>query len=100
MVLDIESHKNVRILSIYRTFKPQENNTARQIFTYQLDLIKIALTPETILLGDFNIDDAKRFEVNYVNRNLFCDFEVKLSDFGGWAGETYFLFMLFVCLLI
>ena len=82
VILDIEGHKNLRIISIYRTFKPQENITAREKFNYQLNLIKIALTPESILLGDFNIDDAKRFEVNYTNRNLFCDFEEKLSYFG------------------
>ena len=82
VILDIEGHKKVRIISIYRTFKPQENSTARDKFNYQLDLIKIALSPETVLLGDFNIDDAKRFEVNYSNRNLFCDFEEKLSDHG------------------
>ena len=82
VILDIEGHKNLRIISIYRTFKPQENITAREKFNYQLNLIKIDLTPESILLGDFNIDDAKRFEVNYTNRNLFCDFEEKLSNFG------------------
>ena len=49
---------------------------------YQLNLIRIAMTNETIILGDFNIDFRKRYMVDYVSRYLFEDFDDALSNFG------------------
>jgi exonuclease III len=82
IIIDISETKPVRLINIYRSFKPQENITPREKFKYQLSLIKKALTPGTILVGDFNIDFFFKFDVDYVHKNLFADFDEALSDFG------------------
>ena len=54
--------------------------SARDLFTRQLDLIKLAFNSNTVLMGDFNLDYNKRFDVNYQRENLFELFENKLGD--------------------
>ena len=54
--------------------------SARDLFTRQLDLIKLAFNSSTVLMGDFNLDYNKRFDVNYQRENLFELFENKLGD--------------------
>jgi hypothetical protein len=34
-----------------------------------------------IILGDFNLDESKKFSVDYVHRNLFQDLNETLADF-------------------
>ena len=82
IIIDINGIKPVRLINIYRSFRPQENITAREKFKYQLGLIKDAMNSNTILVGDFNIDYFKKFDVDYVHKNLFRDFDESLSDFG------------------
>jgi len=82
IIIDIIETKPVRLINIYRSFRPQENVSPREKFKYQLSLIKKAITPITILVGDFNVDYLKKFDVDYVHRNLFADFDEALSDFG------------------
>ena len=52
---------------------------AREKFKYQLDLLKNAITKDTLLLGDFNLDFAKQNDVNYAFKNLFEDFDERLG---------------------
>ena len=72
IILDVGT---TRVITIYRTFKPQDNSSSRDNFRKQLNLINTATTQSTILLGDFNLDDRKRFLVDYGQRLLFEDFE-------------------------
>ena len=82
VVIDILGVKKLRIITIYRTFKPQEAISAREKFAIQLNKIKDAITDNTILLGDFNIDYARKFEIGYSNRSLFCDFDNAMPNLG------------------
>ena len=79
IVLDLCGSPELRIISIYRSFRPQENITAREKFEYQLTLIAACITKNCIVLGDFNLDHSKRFDVSYANKQLFADFDKILS---------------------
>ena len=51
-----------RVITIYRTFQPQDKSSPRDHFLKQLRLINSATTNLTILLGDFNLDDSKNMQ--------------------------------------
>ena len=73
------SKRMKRIINVYRSFNPHQD-TAMNFFVKQLNLIKIAFSSDTILVGDFNLDYNKKFDVNYCNANLFVKFEEHLGD--------------------
>ena len=75
VIIDVESRPPTRIISIYRTFTPQDGSTARENFQRQLHVINAAKTEETLVLGDFNLDESKRHLINYSQRQLFQDFD-------------------------
>ena len=75
IILDVGMISTTRIISIYRNIKPQDNSSPRENFRNQLNVINAATTHSTILLGDFNLDDHRRFQVDYAQRMLFQDFE-------------------------
>ena len=75
IILDVETRSSVRIITLYRTFNPQSTNSPRENFKNQLNVISNATTNSTILLGDFNLDENKRYIVDYKNRLLFEDLE-------------------------
>ena len=81
VIIDIPNCSIKRIINVYRSFNPQNNVNAREKFKYQLEIIKKAMTERCIVIGDFNIDYAKIFDVNYGNKGLFEDFEAALSKF-------------------
>ena len=82
IIIDLEGRCPVkRIINVYRSFNPQNNASARENFIYQLEVIKNAMTTDCLIVGDFNIDYARVNDVNYGNRNLFMDFDEKLSQF-------------------
>ena len=43
--------------------------------------LQVSFTTNTVLLGDFNIDAAKKYETDYRNKDLFDDFDLALGDF-------------------
>ena len=46
----------------------------------QLDVIKSAFIPDTVLIGDLNLDYNKRFDVSYSREGLFEMFDAKLGE--------------------
>ena len=54
---------------------------ARSKFKSQLEIIRDAMTERCILIGDFNLDFSKAFDVNYGYKCLFEDFDDALSNF-------------------
>ena len=57
------------------------NVNARTKFRYQLEVIKRAWTLNCVTVGDFNLDYAKAYYLNYSNKNFFADFDEVLSEF-------------------
>ena len=82
IIIDIQDDVTTRIINLYRSFAPQNNVGQREKFQYQLGLIKDAITPNTIILGDFNVDDGKRLDMNFAYRNYFNDIDDTFADFG------------------
>ena len=59
-VFDIWNGKkcNKRLINIYRSFNPN-GETAKELFTRQLSVIKNAFNKDTVLMGDLNLDYKK-----------------------------------------
>jgi Holliday junction resolvase RusA-like endonuclease len=74
LILDIKSEKDLRIINIYRTFNPQNGMSPREMFDNQLKLINDAMTNNTLLLGDLNLDWQKRamqtMRLKTISKNL------------------------------
>ena len=75
IVIDINSTVKYRIINIYRQFNPPNNKTQLEHFSLQLNKIKTAMSSlngrKIIISGDFNLDDANRYSVDYRYKNLF-----------------------------
>ena len=56
VIVDLCVGKTVRIINMYRSFRPQGLLSPNEIFSKQLDIIRKAMSPECIVLGDFNLD--------------------------------------------
>ena len=82
MIIDLEGPGSInRIINVFRSFNPQNNVNPRTKFKQQLEIIKNAMTVNCVIVGDFNIDHAKAYDVNYSNKNFFSDFDEVLSEF-------------------
>ena len=79
MIIDVESNPVIRLISIYRTFQPQDGTTSRDHLNKQLKIIDKNITPTTVLLGDLNLDENKRYRIDYNQRQLFNDFDLILG---------------------
>ena len=66
VIIDLENEAECkkRIINIYRSFNPN-GETAKELFTRQLNLISQAFNRNTLLMGDLNLDHRKRFDVDY-----------------------------------
>ena len=80
IIVDIICMNRYRIINIYRSFNPQNGKSAKENFCYQLSLIKRAFNQNTVILGDFNLDCNKQFDIDYTHRLLFAEFDAHLSD--------------------
>ena len=68
MIIDLLDERKTRIINVYRTFNPV-GMTARNKFLQQLKILKHAFTNNCIILGDFNLDYAKKYDQNYVHKS-------------------------------
>ena len=73
IIVDIKGTKPVRIINIYRSFNPQNGVSQRTKFQLQLSLISNAINDNEILLGDFNLDDSKRYNIDNNLKDMFSD---------------------------
>ena len=71
IVIDLKDSTKTRIINVYRTFSPQPPQTQREFFVGQVALLSSIITANTILIGDFNLDHRKRFDINYSHKNYF-----------------------------
>ena len=70
VIIDFEENSEIkRIINIYRCFNPNGNVNPREKFKYQLNSIKNAMIPKTVLLGDFNLDYEKIYEDSYAHNS-------------------------------
>ena len=80
IVIDLNDPARTRIINVYRTFSPQTNQTQKEHFMAQVALISSIITKNTIILGDFNLDHKKRFDINYSHKNYFIILNQMITD--------------------
>ena len=56
VIIDVLGIVNCRILNVYRSFRPPGLLSPNTFFDKQLEVISGALTSNSIVLGDFNLD--------------------------------------------
>ena len=71
VIIDLNDPIKTRIINMYRTFSPQTNQTQLEFFETQIAMLGSVVTNNTILLGDFNLDHRKRFDINYSHKNYY-----------------------------
>ena len=93
IIVDLNDSEHTRIINIYRSFNPQNNESQFNIFSRQLEVISTAVNRNTIVIGDFNLNHKKRYDVNYSHKNYFTKlneaFEsldlIQLVNFDTWS---------------
>ena len=93
VVIDVKSNPGLRVITLYRSFNPQNQLQPRDFFKYQLELLKIATHGNTIILGDFNLDWNRKGVHGYQFKNYFSDMDnilaesnlVQLVNFNTWC---------------
>ena len=71
VIIDINNTKKHRIITIYRPFNPQITISQKEFFERQLQILKTNITPNTLVLGDFNLDQRKNFDPQYGHKLYF-----------------------------
>ena len=79
--MDISSTHDLRIINLYRSFNPPNNQGAREFFNYQLQTVRRAITSNTVLIGDFNLDLSKKGVPGYAFAHYFDDFDLMFDEF-------------------
>ena len=81
VVMDlVKGKKNKKIIiNIYRSFNPN-GESAKDLYVRKISLIKNALNNDTVIMGDFNIDYNRWFDMNYQKRDYFEMLEEKLGE--------------------
>ena len=70
IVIDLNDSNKTRIINLYRPFNPV-GLTQKQFFESQLFLLNNIINQNTILLGDFNLDHSKKFDISYTHKHYF-----------------------------
>ena len=93
VIIDVKCKISLRIISLYRSFRPQGGVSPDAFFTAQLRVLSEALTRNCLVMGDFNLDTEMELRSDYVYKlpfRLLSDFKtennlVQLIDFKTWT---------------
>ena len=81
IIINLNDQVRTKIINIYRSFNPPGAHTQKSFFEMQLSIIKNASNPNTIILGDFNLDHAKKFDVTYSHKLYFRALNETIPEF-------------------
>ena len=70
VVIDVVCTKKLRIISLYRSFRPPGNQSPDTFFVKQLELIETAICKDCYIMGDFNLDAKMENRPDYDRKNL------------------------------
>ena len=82
IIIDLKDIKNTRIINIYRSFKPSNNQSQREYFNSLIALINSNTNQNSIIIGDFNLDYSKKFDISYSHKHYLTALEDVLSEQG------------------
>ena len=55
LLIDVEADVKICVANIYRSFRPQGLMSADKLFKIQLEFLKIVITPNCFIIGDFTL---------------------------------------------
>jgi hypothetical protein len=93
IIIDIESTCKVRVISLYRSFRPPNGMSPGALFDKQLNIVEKNCVPNTIVLGDFNLDYRMQLRSDYPHKQMFLKLTtlienlnlIQLVDFPTWS---------------
>ena len=93
VIIDVFLKTALRIISLYRSFRPPNGVPPSTFFEKQLNIIEKNTLPNTIILGDFNLDYKMQLRNDYPHKNLFNQLInttdkmhlIQLVDFPTWS---------------
>ena len=75
VILDLDLSIKIRLINLYRVFNPVNGMSQSEFFENQLRIIKKAHDSKNnyniVLMGDFNLDHAKKYSLEYSRSNLY-----------------------------
>ena len=66
VIIDVKCAVSIRIISLYRSFRPQDGIMPEAFFKAQIEVLKRALTKNCFIMGDFNLDIEMEHRTDYV----------------------------------
>ena len=81
IIIDLKDVNKTRIINVYRSFNPPNNLSQREYFDSLLELLSQNANLNTILIGDFNLDFRKRFDITYSHKQYYLALNESLPDF-------------------
>ena len=102
VIIDVKTNPSIRIISLYRSFRPQGGISPDSFFNAQLGVLAGALTKNCFVMGDFNLDVKMELRNEYLYKgpfNLLTDFTtrnnlVQLVNFVTWTRTKHFVIFL------
>ena len=93
VIIDVKSSLSLRIITLYRSFRPQGGISPEAFFTAQLEVLKNAITKNCFIMGDFNLDAEMEICQDYLYKvplGHLTDFStqnnlVQLINFKTWT---------------
>ena len=93
IIIDLMLESKIRIISLYRSFRPPGGVSPGTFFKKQLDIVERNIVPNTFILGDFNLDAAMQYRLDYPYKLLYNDLITvitnsdlkQLVDFPTWS---------------
>ena len=78
----------MRIINIYRSFRPQGTLSPTDLFSKQLEVISKAMMDECIIVGDFNLDVRRNLSNDYSYKDRQTDRQTDRWTDGSTEGRT------------
>ena len=69
VIVDVILNVKIRIINVYRTFRPSNGMNPIQFFVEQLHIIRNALCANCYVMGDFNLDAKMNHRLEYYCSN-------------------------------
>jgi hypothetical protein len=93
IIVDLTLDSDIRIINLYRSFRPPDNLSPSVFFSNQLEIIRTSINQNTILMGDFNLDAEMQYRIDYPHNRLYNMLNdiieqfnlIQLVDFPTWS---------------
>ena len=71
IIIDLIASVRMRIITLYRSFRPPGNDTPINFFRKQLYIVERNIVQNTFILGDFNLDAEMRYRIDYPHKYMY-----------------------------